>query len=155
MYKIIDIETQEVLREVADLPVSIASNEFVVQGETITSIGSAVNAVNIAAHTKILEGFTYTNGVKFSLSELDQLNYNSVATMVNMGAESIVLHGSLNDELYHEVTFTNAEASTFFVAIFAYVSGILSEYRDIKKLLLASPEEGIDQILQDASIVVG
>lgn len=146
--------TQETIREVMELPDVLGPDEFVVQAEEVLDLNAAIDAVNLAATAEIEKGFTYTNGVVFGLSITDQLNYNSIATVVNMGADSVTIHGALNGDLYHEVTFTSAEAEAFFAAIFAYVEDILTKYRNIKKLLLVADELEISQILEDHGITV-
>lgn len=153
MYQIIDVNTQEVLRDVESPPTSIGNNEFVVQVMKVAvPLVDAIAKVNTSAERKISDGYTYTNGVLFGLSITDQLNYNSVASILNMGAESVTLFGELNGEKYYSVVMDAAAAALFFSSLFAYVDNILGEHRAVKKLLTEASVEDIEQILLDAGI---
>jgi len=98
---------------------------------------------------EIGKGFIY-DGVKYDLSDRDQLNYTAASSMSNMGAEEIVVVGEFNGDKYHKVSFTNEEAKQFFSEMFLHVADILSIYREYKKRIIDDIEGNEENIFAEA-----
>lgn len=153
-YNIINMETGEVLRSVEEPPAYLNVGEFLVEslaGAT-TTLEGAILLTNEKTREEIALGYV-KDGTTYGLSETDQLNYNSVVSLVNMGAETVTIHGSTETDRYIELSLSNAEAKVFFSEIFSYVESILNKYRLVKKSIYAAENENeIMQILEDNGI---
>jgi hypothetical protein len=149
-YNITNMTTGEIIETVDELPSNIPNGYFPVE-VTVKILDRLIDEVNNAASSEILKGYEY-NGILFTLSEMEQLNYNSIANFVNMSGSDIVIYGETENDKYYKVDMTASEASSFFLGLFGYVDGILSKYRDVKKLLLSAVEEDYEQIMIDAGL---
>ncbi len=150
MYNITDINTGEIIEQVTELPPFLPPHLFPVQ-IVENALEMFLDEVRTHQQAELEKGYI-DNGVTFGLSEVDQLNYNSIMNLVNAGESAIEVYGSTDTERYHKVTMDNATASAFFKAIFSHVAGILSAHRDVKILLETAQPEEYEQILIDNGI---
>lgn len=153
MYKIVNIDTDEVLREVETPPSDLGKNEILIEVSK-SGYEMAIETVNKAARNEILDGYLDSTGVKYGLSETDQLNYTASAAMAGLGYPEIEVIGEFNGDRYYKTVLSNAEAKVFFGNIFSYVASILKKYRDIKSQVYTAIENGEDpySILKEAGI---
>jgi len=143
-YKIIDISTGEVIREMQEVPDAIPKNAVLVQVEEGDIRSKYIDELNKMASGEIAKGYTSDEyGVHFGLSETDQLNYTATATIVSMGAESIVIVGEKDGDKYFQLVLNNSDAKTLLSSIFNHVSYILDSYRSYKKRILSAQDEDI------------
>lgn len=143
-YRIIDVNTGDVIRDVAELPDSIPSGAFVVENTDIDLRAKCVNELNAMAKEEILKGYDSSYGVHFDLSETDQLNYTAVAAIVNMGVEPISITGEKDGDKYFSLELTNQEAKDLLASIFSHVSSILSKYRGYKKRISSVVDDAVE-----------
>jgi hypothetical protein len=164
MYNLIELGTGAIIESYDNPPTSIPSGTFLVQ-DTPPPKEAATNRINELAKEEISLGYIDENGVLFGLSETDQLNYTSMSSLVNMGAEQIVVIGETADDKYYEVVFSSAEAKEFFASIFSHVESILSKYRGYKRQILeedtdfsdivTSAEQSLEAVKEEHASKIG
>lgn len=142
MYKAIDIYTGEVILTSKEMPVYVPKNSTIIFEEDMESINDYIAKLNEFASEEIGRGYTTEDGILFSMSSTDQLNYTAAASLVNMGADKITITGEKDGDKYYEVSLTAEEAKALFEKMFTHVKNILSKYRNYKKTILnADPSE--------------
>jgi len=161
MYDIINeadgsvVYQSEIYPEILDAgQVVIESPILGLTGNIETDILSAIEAINAKASREIDAGYIDANGVRFSLSQTDQLNYNALATSLALGATGISVYGELGDNPYHEVALNDVDGKALLLDIMAFIEGVLSSHRAVKVLVGAAISSSeISTILSDNNIV--
>ena len=136
LYRIVDEATNEILDEVSEPPIYLPPGTILVQ-DSLDIAKFAIEEVNNMAKSEIVSGYIH-DGVRYTLSETDQLNYIGMLSLIESSDFDIQFTGEIPGNKYHPITMSSDDAKVLISSMFSYISDVLSLYRAIKGRIASS-----------------